>query len=95
LSEVTLLTARFGREGSQGSIAKRWSRRTRRFVEGRIEFRGVKLIYPVGGEPGARATIARRNPQGSDEGRSARVERELLAETNESNITSELLIFGG
>jgi len=39
--------------------------------------------------------IARRNPQGSDEGRSARVERELLAETNEFNITSELLIFGG
>jgi hypothetical protein len=29
------------REGKQGSIAKRWSRRTRRNVEGRIEFRGV------------------------------------------------------
>jgi len=27
------------REGKQGSIAKRWSRRTRRNVEGRIEFR--------------------------------------------------------
>ena len=35
--------------------------------------------------------IARRDPQGSDEGRSARVKRELLAETNEFNITSELL----
>jgi hypothetical protein len=29
------------REGEQGSIAKRWSRRTRSQVEGRIEFRGV------------------------------------------------------
>jgi hypothetical protein len=29
------------REGKQGSIAKRWSRRTRSPVEGRIEFRGV------------------------------------------------------
>jgi DNA-directed RNA polymerase subunit beta len=38
------------------AIAKRWSRRTRRTVEGRIEFRGVGLVYPVGGEPGAQAT---------------------------------------
>ena len=30
------------REGKQGSIAKRWSRRTRIPVEGRIEFRGVE-----------------------------------------------------
>jgi hypothetical protein len=29
------------KEGKQGSIAKRWSRRTRSPVEGRIEFRGV------------------------------------------------------
>jgi expansin (peptidoglycan-binding protein) len=29
------------REGKQGSIAKRWSRRTRNPVEGKIEFRGV------------------------------------------------------
>jgi hypothetical protein len=29
------------REGQQGSIAKRWSRRTGNPVEGRIEFRGV------------------------------------------------------
>jgi len=29
------------KEGEQGSIAKRWSRRTRSPVEGRIEFRGV------------------------------------------------------
>jgi hypothetical protein len=42
----------------QGSIAKRWSRRTGATVEGRIESRGVELIYPVGGEPGARARSA-------------------------------------
>jgi hypothetical protein len=29
------------REGKQGSIAKRWLRRTRGNVEGKIEFRGV------------------------------------------------------
>jgi hypothetical protein len=39
------------------SIAKRWSRRTGASVKGRIESRGVGLIYPVGGEPGARAKI--------------------------------------
>jgi len=39
-SAVTLIT-KVTREGKQGSIAKRWSRRTRRNVEGRIEFRGV------------------------------------------------------
>jgi hypothetical protein len=32
---------KMGREGKQGSIAKRWLRRTRRNVEGKIEFRGV------------------------------------------------------
>jgi hypothetical protein len=32
---------KMAREGEQGSIAKRWSRRTRKKVEGRIEFRGV------------------------------------------------------
>jgi len=37
---VTLFM-KMSREGKQGSIAKRWSRRTRRNVEGRIEFRGV------------------------------------------------------
>jgi dual specificity MAP kinase phosphatase len=37
---VTLIT-QVTREGEQGSIAKRWSRRTRRNVEGKIEFRGV------------------------------------------------------
>ena len=45
-------------EGKQGSIAKRWSRRTGASVEGRIESRGVELIYPVGGEPGAQARSA-------------------------------------
>src|SRR5215831_14645410 len=44
--------------------ARCWSRRTGRFVEGKIESRGVKLVYPVGGEPGARTKIARRDPQG-------------------------------
>jgi len=39
-SEVTLFM-KMSREGKQGSIAKRWSRRTGRNVEGRIEFRGV------------------------------------------------------
>ena len=81
------------KEGKQGSIAKCWSRRTGTHVKGKIESRGVELIYPVGGEPGARALIARCNPQGSDEGRSARVERELLAETNEINTSSGLLVF--
>jgi hypothetical protein len=40
-SEVTLYIAQMRREGKQGSIAKRWSRRTRSPVEGKIEFRGV------------------------------------------------------
>ena len=62
------------REGKQGSIAKRWSRRTGAQVKGRIESRGVGLVYPVGGEPGARAMIARFNSgKGRDESRSARV----------------------
>ena len=46
------------REGEQGSIAKCWLRRTRRPVGGKIEFRGVEQVCPVGGEPGARAKIA-------------------------------------
>jgi hypothetical protein len=52
------------KEGEQGSIAKRWSRRTGRNVGGRIEFRGVRQVYPVGGKPGARTKIARSAPQG-------------------------------
>ena len=40
-------------------------RRTGTNVEGRIESRGVGLIYPVGGEPGARARSAYNDPQGS------------------------------
>jgi len=52
------------KEGEQGSIAKRWSRRTGRNVEGRIEFRGVRQVCPVGGKPGARTKIARSAPQG-------------------------------
>jgi len=52
------------REGKRGSIAKRWSRRTRRYVEGKIGSRGVRLVYPVGGKPGARVMIARSGPQG-------------------------------
>jgi hypothetical protein len=71
-SKVTFLL-RNGTEGKQGSIAKRWSRRTGTTAEGKIESRGVELICPVGGEPGARAEIARCDPQGSDESRSARV----------------------
>jgi len=31
------------KEGEQGSIAKRWSRRTGRNVEGRIEFRALYM----------------------------------------------------
>ena len=41
-------------------------------VEGRIESRGVGLVYPVGGKPGARVKIARSDPQGSDESRSSK-----------------------
>ena len=52
------------RAGQQGSNAKRWSRRTGTRAESKIESRGVGLVYPVGGEPGARAQIARRDPQG-------------------------------
>ena len=59
------------KEGEQGSIAKRWSRRTGRNVEGRIEFRGVRQVCPVGGKPGARAKIARRARKGSSESRSS------------------------
>jgi len=40
-SSAVTLFMKMTREGKQGSIAKRWSRRTRRNVEGRIEFRGV------------------------------------------------------
>jgi hypothetical protein len=43
-------------EGQQGSIAKRWLRRTQVLAEGRIESRGVTPVFPVGGEPGARAS---------------------------------------
>src|SRR4029077_16392933 len=88
------LGRKMGKEGERGSIAKRWSRRTRSDVEGRIEFRGVGLVYPVGGEPGAQAKIARSGParEAVKAGR-ARVKRELLAETNEPDITSELSYF--
>ena len=60
------------KEGEQGSIAKRWSRRTGTTVEGKIESRGVELVCPVGGKPGARVKIVRCNPQGSDESRSGK-----------------------
>ena len=56
-SKITF-TSQEEEEGQQGSIAKRWSRRTGASVEGKIESRGVGLIYPVGGKPGARAKIA-------------------------------------
>src|SRR5262249_23483632 len=36
----------------------------RKIAEGRIEFRGVGLVCPVGGKPGARAQIAHCSPQG-------------------------------
>ena len=63
-------------------------------VRGRIEFRGVGLVFPVGGEPGARAKIARSGParEAAKAGR-ARVKRELLAETNGPHTTSELLFY--
>jgi len=67
-SEITLRTARSGREGQQGSAAKRWSRRTRAQVEGKIESRGVGLVYPVGGKPGAQAQVARSRSQGKPRG---------------------------
>jgi hypothetical protein len=38
--------------------------KNRKYGKGRIESRGVELVYPVGGEPGARAQIARCSPQG-------------------------------
>src|ERR1700691_5658602 len=58
-----------------------------------IEFRGVGEVFPVSGEPGAQAKIARSTPQGRvARAGQARVKRELLAETNEPCITSELLI---
>jgi hypothetical protein len=44
------------------SVAKRWSRRTGANDKGRIESRGVEQIYPVGGEPGARARSAYNEP---------------------------------
>jgi hypothetical protein len=34
-------------QAEQGSIAKRWLRRTGANVKGRIESRGVELVYPV------------------------------------------------
>ena len=81
-------------EGEQGSIAKRWSRRTGAAVEGKIESRGVELVYPVGGEPGARARIAgKETRKGASERGQQGSKRELLAERNEFNITSGLLIF--
>jgi len=57
-----------GGEGQQGSIAKRWLRRTRATVEGKIESRGVGQVFPVGGKPGARAQIAHSYPQGRQRG---------------------------
>ena len=63
-SPVALHTARCKeRKAGRGSIAKCWSRRTGRPVEGRIESRGVTLVYPVGGEPGARVIDRTRRPR--------------------------------
>jgi hypothetical protein len=70
-------------------------RRTGAKVEGRIESRGVGLIYPVGGEPGARAGSPESKPARElSEKVSKGLKRELLAERNEFNITSGLSIFG-
>ena len=54
-SEVTFLIERLGRRVSEGlsQSAGRGEREDQ--VKGRIEFRGVGLVYPVGGEPGAQA----------------------------------------
>ena len=38
---------------SKASVEKNWKR-----VKGRIESRGVELICPVGGKPGARVKVA-------------------------------------
>ncbi len=49
--------------GSARVKAKRWLRRTRTQVKGRIESRGVELVYPVGGEPGAQVKVALHHSQ--------------------------------
>jgi hypothetical protein len=41
-SSIVTFSPKGGKEGEQGSIAKRWSRRTGRNVEGKIEFRGAR-----------------------------------------------------
>jgi len=63
-SVVTFLIERLGGRASEGlkQSAGRGEREDQ--VRGRIEFRGVGLVYPVGGEPGAQAKIARCAPQG-------------------------------
>src|SRR6476620_5063654 len=52
-------------EGRQGSIAKRWSRRTRELADGKMESRGVTPVFPVGGEPGAQTGSRVATPQGT------------------------------
>ena len=68
-------------------------RRTGAQVEGKIESRGVELVYPVGGKPGARAKIARSilTREANEEGQQGS-KSELLAERNAFNTTSGLLL---
>jgi hypothetical protein len=80
-------------EGKQGSIAKRWSRRTRRNVEGKMSSEALGRFFRLAVSPEperrSRASPARETAIAGQ----ARVISELLAETNEPNTTSELLIF--
>ena len=66
-SEVTLCIARCIREGQQGSIAKRWSRRTGTSVRGKIESRGVEQFFRLAVSPEpehrSRAVVFARRPR--------------------------------
>ena len=42
--------------GSARVYSKALVETNRKIVEGKIEFRGVEQVYPVGGEPGAQAS---------------------------------------
>ena len=56
------------RKMTEGGPARLYSKalveKNRKRVKGRIESRGVELVYPVGGKPGARAQIACGGPEG-------------------------------
>ena len=63
-SEVTVPAARRRDRGPARVYSKALVEENRKTVGGKIESRGVEQVFPVGGEPGARVTIARCNPQG-------------------------------